>query len=54
MDINMIGLDKRIRTRSLPMGRGFARVREIIERVKIACREIENFIVGSTLFIVGY
>jgi hypothetical protein len=36
------------------VGIGVARVRERIERAKMACRETENFIVGSTLFIVGY
>ena len=53
-DINMIGLDNRLSSRILPVGVGVARVRERIERAKIACREIENFIVSSTLFIVGY
>ena len=50
----MIELDMRISGLSLPVGRGFARVRERIERAKMVCRETENFIVGSTLFIVGY
>jgi hypothetical protein len=45
--------DKRISRRSLPVGMGVARARERIERAKIACRETEDFIVGST-FIVGY
>ena len=44
----------RISSRNLPVGVGFARVRERIERAKMAFRETENFIVGSTLFIVGY
>ena len=50
----MIGLDKKISNRSLPVGMGVARVRERIERAKMACKETKNFIVGSTLFIVGY
>ena len=53
-DINMIGLDNRFSSRSLPVGVGVARVKEIIERAKMAWRETENFIVGSTLFIVEY
>ena len=52
--INMIELDKRISNRSSPVGMGFARVREIIERAKMACRETENFIVASTPSVVGY
>ena len=52
--INMIGLDKRIFTRSLLVGMGVAKVRERIERAKMACRETESFMVGSTLYIVGY
>ena len=52
--INIIGPGKRISSRSLPVRTGVARVMERIERAKMACREIENFIVGSTLFIVGY
>ena len=53
--VNMIGLNMRITSssRSLPVGVGVARVREKIERVKMAFRETENFIVSSTLFIVS-
>lgn len=45
--LNMIELDIRMSNRSLPMGPevGVARVREIIERARMALREIENFIV---------
>ena len=46
----MIGLDMRV---SLPVGVGVARVRERIERVRMAFREIENFIVSTTLFIAS-
>ena len=52
--VNTIELHKRISSRSLPVGMGVARVRERIERAKMARREIENFIVVSTLFSVGY
>ena len=30
------------------------KVKERIERAKMVCRETENFMVGSTLLIVGY
>ena len=50
----MIRLDERISSRSLPVGMGVARVKEIIERAKMACRETENFIVASTPSAVGY
>ena len=43
----------RISSRSLPVGVGVAKVREIIERAKMACRETENFIVGSTRLLLG-
>ena len=42
-------MEKRTSSRSLPVGMGVARVRERIERAKMACKETENFIVGSTL-----
>ena len=44
----------RISSRSLPVGVGDAKVKEIIERAKMACRETENFIVASTPSVVGY
>ena len=50
----MIGLNERISSRSLPVGMGVARAREIIERAKTAFRETENFIVASTPSAVGY
>ena len=52
----MIGPDKRIGagSRSLPLGMEVARVKEKIERAKMVCRETENFMLGSTLLIVGY
>ena len=56
--VNMIRPDKRISAGrwGLPLGMGVARVtvKERIERAKMACRETENFMVGSTLLIVGY
>ena len=51
--INMIGLSMRITGSSLPVGVGVARVKERIERARMAFRETENFIVSSTLFIVS-
>ena len=46
----------RISSRSIPVGVGDARVMERTERAKMAFREIENFIVGSTVycFELGY
>ena len=51
--VNMIGPNMRITGSSLPVGVGVARVKERIERARMAFRETENFIVSSTLFIVS-